>query len=157
VSLAPLSLSAQSAVSGLRLNPHAVAVPALSSHVRPAIVLQEREARQLLEAAQRQDVSIGGNLSAGPAGIQIWSGPWDGPTGGHGNAVHLGSVDWSYDTPVKHYCTIYRAMVTQSGVAAGETTTSILARVLALSGLAVEGNRVTMPQPPARDPFRNRH
>ena len=156
MSVAPLSLSAQSAVSSLRLNPHAVAVPALSSHVRPAIVLQEREARQLLEAAQRQDVSIGGHFSAGPAGIQIWSAPWDGPNGGHGSAVHLGSVDWSYDTPVKHYCTIYRAMVTQAGVAAGETTTSILARVLALSGLPVEGNRVTMPQPPARDPFRNR-
>ena len=157
MSVAQLSLSAQGAVSGLRLNPHVVAVPALSSHVRPAIVLQEREARQLLEAATRQDVSTGGHLSAGPAGIQIWSGPWDGPTGGHGSAVHLGSVDWSYDTPVKHYCTIYRAMVTQGGVAAGETTTSILARVLALSGLSVEGNRVTMPQPPARDPFRNRH
>ncbi|MFL6137634.1 MAG: hypothetical protein ACJ74O_07530 [Frankiaceae bacterium] len=157
MSVAPLSLSAHSAAGGLRLNPHAVAVPALSSHVRPAIVLQEREARQLLQAAQRQDVSIGGHLSAGPAGIQIWSGPWDGPTGGHGSAVHLGSVDWSYDTPVKHYCTIYRAMVTKAGVAAGETTTSILGRVLALSGLPVEGNRVTMPQPPARDPFRNRH
>ena len=155
MSLAPLSLSAQSAVSGLRLNPHAVAVPALSSHVRPAIVLQEREARQLLEAARRQDVSIGGNLSAGPAGIQIWSGPWDGPNGGHGSAVHLGSVDWCYDTPVRHYCTIYRAMVTASGVSAGESTTSVLARVLALTGLPVDGNRVMIAQAPARDPFRS--
>jgi hypothetical protein len=156
VSVAPLSLSASDAGSSLRLNPHAIAVPALSSHVRPALVLQEREARFMLEAAQQYDVSTGGCFSAGPAGIQVWSGPWDGPGGGHGSAVHLGSVDWSYDTPVKHYCTIYRAMVTKAGVAAGETTTSILARVMALTGLPVERDRVTMPQPPAKDPFRGR-
>ena len=154
MSVAPVSRPA--AAEGLRLNAHAVAVPALSSHVRPALVLQEREARQLLESAQRYDVSVGGRFSAGPAGIQIWSGPWDGPTGGHGSAVHLGSVDWSYDTPVKHYCTIYRAMVTQAGLVAGESTTSILARVLALSGLPLDGGRVAMPQPPARDPFRSK-
>jgi hypothetical protein len=68
--------------------------------------------------------------------------------------VHLGSVDWSYDTPVKHYVTIYRAMITEDGVAAGETTLSILARVLGLTGVPVDGARVTMPMPPRRDPFR---
>jgi hypothetical protein len=156
VSGAPLSLTAQSAARGLRLNPYAVAVPALSSHVRPALVLQEREARRLLEGAHCHDVSVGGTFSAGPAGVQVWSAPWDGPNGGHGTSLHLGSVDWSYDTPVKHYCTIYRAMVTEAGVAAGETTTSILARVMALSGVTVEGDRVSLAQPPRRDPFRSR-
>jgi hypothetical protein len=119
-------------------------------------VLQEREARRLLEGAHCHDVSVGGTFSAGPAGVQVWSAPWDGPNGGHGTSLHLGSVDWSYDTPVKHYCTIYRAMVTEAGVAAGETTTSILARVMALSGVSVEGDRVSMAQPPRRDPFRSR-
>jgi hypothetical protein len=119
-------------------------------------VLQERAARQLLEGAQVHDVTAGGYFSAGPAGVQVWSGPWDGPTGGHGSAQHLGSVDWSYDTPVKHYCTIYRAMVTEAGVAAGETTTSILARVMALSGLSIDGDRLMLPQPPRKDPFRGR-
>lgn len=136
------------------LNPYAVAVPALSSHVRPALVLAERETRDLLEAAARNDVSSGGRFSAGPAGIQVWSGPFDGPNGTHGNAVHLGSVDWSYDTPVRHYATIYRAMVTAQGVAAGETTTTILRTVLDLVGIAIDGAHVTMPMPPPRDPFR---
>ena len=68
--------------------------------------------------------------------------------------MHLGSVDWSYDTPAKHYVTIYRAMVTQAGVDAGETTFSILAGVLALGGLPADGSRITLPTPPARDPFR---
>jgi hypothetical protein len=154
VSVTALPLSAQQAMSNIRLRPHAVATPALSSQVRPAMVLQERDARRLLEAAERFDVSRGGNFAAGPAGIQVWTGPFDGPNGSHGTAHHLGSVDWSYDTPVKHYVTIYRVMVTQAGVDEGETTFSILQRVLGLGGLAADGNRITLPMPPARDPFR---
>ncbi|MDQ1712455.1 MAG: hypothetical protein QOE45_1905 [Frankiaceae bacterium] len=138
----------------LRLAPHAVAVPALASHVRPALVLAERETRELLDLAARQDVSAGGRFSAGPAGIQVWSGPFDGPDATPGGAVHLGSVDWSYDTPVRHYATIYRAMVTAAGVAAGETTTSVLDAVLGIAGIALDGTRVQMAAPPPRDPFR---
>lgn len=148
------SLTLMQPSGGISLVPNAVAVPALSSHVRPALVLPERETRALIAEAQRQDVSAGGCFSAGPAGVQVWSQPFDGPGGTHGNARHLGSVDWSYDTPVKHYATIYRAMVTSSGVACGETTASVLARVLALTGLSVDGDRVTLAVPPPRDPFR---
>jgi hypothetical protein len=154
VSVNSLSLAGQNSGGGLRLTPNAVAVPAFASHVRPALVLHEREARVLLETASRHDVSNGGCFSAGPAGIQVWSGPWDGPNGGRGESIHLGSVDWSYDTPVRHYATVYRTMVTEAGVNCGETTTSVLARVLALSGLPLEGSRVTMAQSPRRDPFR---
>jgi hypothetical protein len=141
-------------VSGLRLKDGAVAIPALASHVRPALVLAERETRELLAAAGRHDVGQGGRFAAGPAGIQVWDGPFNGPNGTHGTAAHLGSVDWSYDTPAKHYVTIYRVMVTQAGIDAGETTQSILALVLGLGGLTADGARMTMPAPPARDPFR---
>lgn len=139
---------------GLRLKDGAVAVPALASHVRPALVLAERETRELLAGAQRHDVGLDGRFSAGPAGIQLWDGPFNGPNGTKGTARHLGSVDWSYDTPAKHYATIYRVMVTQAGVEAGETTLSVLATVLALGGLPADGTRISMPAPPARDPFR---
>ena len=138
------------------LVPRAVVRPALSSHVRPALVLPERETRELLALAARHDVSRGGSYSAGPTGVQVWSRGFDGPNGTPGNAQHLGSVDWSYDTPVRHYVTIYRAMVTEDGVALGETTTSILAQVLGLSGVPLDGARVQMPIPPPRDPFRVR-
>ena len=141
-------------VAGLKLKDGVVAVPALSSHVRPSLVLAERESRELLAAAARTDVGLDGRFSAGPAGIQVWDGPFNGPNGTHGTAVHLGSVDWSYDTPAKHYVTIYRVMVTQAGVDSGETTLSILTRVMALGGLPADGNRITLPVPPARDPFR---
>lgn len=129
-------------------------VVAVESQVRPALVLPEREGRALLLAAQRQDVSSNGCYSAGPAGVQVWSGPWKGPGGSHGEAKHLGSVDWSYDTPVRHYITIYRVLVTAHGVEAGETTATILANVLALAGLGASGETLSMPVPPPRDPFR---
>jgi len=153
MALHPVPLGGPS-LAGLTLKPYAVARPALSSHVRPALVLAERESRALLEASALHDVSRAGRFSAGPAGIQVWDRPFDGPHGGHGNAVHLGSVDWSYDTPVKHYVTIYRAMVTEAGVASGQTTLSILQTVLGLTGIPLDGARVSMPTPPARDPFR---
>jgi len=144
-----------SAVS-LQLRDGAIAVPALTSQVRPALVLPEGQARALLDAANRNDVSRGGYFAASPAGVQVWSGPFDGLSGSRGSAVHLGSVDWTYDTPAKHWALIYRAMVTQHGVEWGETTASILARVLALTGLSIDGDRITLPTPPVRDPFRAR-
>jgi hypothetical protein len=150
VSLTLLKTSAD----GLRLKSGAVAVPALTSHVRPALVLPELQARALLDASAHSDVTAGGSFSAGPAGIQRWSGPFDGPDGTKGAALHLGSVDWTYDTPAKHWALIYRAMVTQDGIEHGETTLSILLSVLGLTGLSIEGDRVQLATPPARDPFR---
>jgi len=128
---------------------------ALESQVRPALVLPEREGRALLVAAQRHDVSRGGCYSAGPAGVQVWSGPWEGIGGSRGDAMHLGSVDWSYDTPVRHYITIYRVLVTAQGGESGENTHTLLGRVLGLAGLGASGEILSMPVPPPRDPFRS--
>ena len=127
---------------------------ALASRVRPSLVLDERVARELLQEAARFDVSAGGRFSAGPAGVQVWTGPWNGEGGSKGTAIHLGSVDWTYDTPSKNYVTIYRSMVTQAGIDAGETTESILTTVLSLVGQTVDGPRIEQPMPPAHDPFR---
>ena len=128
---------------------------AAQSQIRPALVLPEREARRLLAAAGHHDVSRGGVFSAGPAGVQVWSAPWDGPGGSHGSSAHLGSVDWSYDTPARHYITVYRVMVTATGAQAGKTTESLLDQVLSLSGLRADGTTLSMVPPPPRDPFRS--
>jgi hypothetical protein len=127
---------------------------AVASQVRPALVLPERQARALLSAAERGDVSRGGCFSAGPAGVQVWSGPWDGVLGTHGSSEHLGSVDWCYDTPTRHYITIYRVLVTSRGAAAGQTTSGLLGRVLAMAGVDAAGQAQLAPPPP-RDPFRS--
>lgn len=129
--------------------------PQVATQVRPAIVLPDREARALLAAAERADVSRGGCYSAGPAGVQVWSGPWNGLLGRHGDSEHLGSVDWSYDTPSRHYITVYRVMVTAQGHAAGETPDSLLQRVLGLVGVQAPSGALSMAVPPPRDPFRS--
>ena len=68
------------AVNGLRLKDGVVAVPALASHVRPSLVLAERETRELLAAAPGRTSGSAARFSAGPAGIQVWDGPFNGPT-----------------------------------------------------------------------------
>lgn len=152
MTLHPVPLGGPS-LAGIKLKPHAIATPALSSHLRPALVLAERESRRLMEASRQQDVSVGGRFSTSPAFIQVWDKPWD-TADDPGTALYLGSVDWNVDTPVRHYVTIYRAMVTASGVAQGHTTLSILQTVMALSGVDVDVARITDPAPPIRDPFR---
>ncbi len=127
----------------------------VASQVRPAIVLPDREARALLLAAEGADVSRGGCFSAGPAGVQVWSGPWDGPIGSHGSAEHLGSVDWSYDTPTRHYITVYRVLVTSKGISAGLTPPRVLQQVLDLAGVVASPDALAMADPPRRDPFRS--
>lgn len=125
-----------------------------ATQVRPALVLPERQARALLAAAERGDVGRGGCFSAGPAGVQVWSGPWDGILGTHGSSEHLGSVDWCYDTPNRHYITIYRVMVTARGAAAGVSTSALLDRVLSMAGLDT-GPEGDLTPAPVRDPFRS--
>jgi hypothetical protein len=141
-------------MSVLEMRRDAVVVPALASHVRPGLILAEREARAVLDGAARRDVASGGCFAAGPAGVQVWSGPFDGACGGRGGAVRLGCVDWTYHTPVAHYATIYRVVVTAEGLAAGETMASLLAAVLALAHVLVSRASLTIAAPPARDLFR---
>ena len=128
---------------------------AVARQVRPAVVLPDREARALLAAAEREDVAAGGCFSAGPAGVQVWSGPWDGRLGSRGTSEHHGSVDWSYDTPSRHWITVYRVLVTAKGEAAGATPQSVLSRVLALADVQTPMDCLGLLDPPARDPFWN--
>jgi len=128
---------------------------AVARQVRPAVVLPDREARALLAAAEREDVAHGGCFSAGPAGVQVWSGPWNGRLGSRGSSEHLGSVDWSYDTPSRHWITIYRVLVTAKGEAAGATPEAVLQRVLALADVRTPVDGLRLLDPPARDPFWN--
>ena len=111
----------------------------------PDVVLPADEARALLAAARRQDVSMGGCFSPGPAGVQVWDGPWNGAGGRVGTAEHLGSVDWSWDAPAEGFVTIYRVLLTAAGARGGLTTHALLDTVLSLTGL--RPLRPTVPLP----------
>jgi hypothetical protein len=56
------------------------------NRVRPALVFPQEEAGRLLKAAKAQDVRAGGVFSAGPAGVQVWSEPWDDENGTMGTS-----------------------------------------------------------------------
>lgn len=130
---------------------------AVAEQVRPTLVLREQQSRALLMAAAREDVGRGGCLSAGPGGVQVWSRPFDGPDGTPGRSELLGSVDWTYDTPVRHHVTVYRVVVTVPGRTLGITAAELLRRILLLGGIddAVSGAATAaLPAPPPRDPFR---
>ncbi len=126
------------------------------SEVRDDVVVAAERARALLAVAAQRDVSAGGVFSPGPAGVQVWSGPWTSPTGGPGTAEHLGSVDWSWDSPATGYVSVYRVMLTAAGAKRGLTTDALLSTVLALAGVDAPARSVTtaaLPLP--RDPFRS--
>jgi hypothetical protein len=125
--------------------------------VRDDVIVPADRARAILAAATQRDVANGGVYSPGPAGVQLWSGAWNGPTGGPGTAEHLGSVDWSWDAPTTGLVTVYRVMRTDAGVTRGLTTDQILDCVLALAG-GEAVHRTSAPSaaslPLPRDPFR---
>ena len=139
--------------------PGAVAQPAGAppvkvARVRPALVFPEDQANELLRAAEDEDVTAGGTFSAGPAGVQVWSEPRDGEGGTMGTSVHLGSVDWTYNTPTRFYITVYRCMVTQEGRNRGLEAADVLKKILDLVGLPIDGVRANLHEPPVSDPFR---
>ena len=105
----------------------------VESRLSPALVLPPDVARRLLDAATRADVTLGGRWSVWAAGLQLWSGEWDGPAGSRGSARYLGCVDFSSDHPGPGDLTVRRVRVTAEGVAAGVTVSSLLDRALALA------------------------
>ncbi len=130
--------------------------PAGSREVRDDVVLTGAQARAVLAAAATRDVARGGAYSPGPAGLQVWSGPWTSPTGGPGTSEHLGSVDWSWDTPATGYVTVYRVMLTAAGAQRGLSTDGLLSAVLGLVGVETSpAPSVAASLPLPRDPFRN--
>ena len=112
----------------------------------PDVVLPAAEARALLVAARLEDVSSGGCYSPGPAGIQVWDGPWNGTGGRVGTAQHLGSVDWSWDQPTEGYVTVYRVLLTAAGGKAGLTTHTVLDLVLGLTGPPSQPTALPLPR-----------
>lgn len=140
--------------SRLHLVAGAVAVPALSSYLSPGLVLPEQETRDVLAAAGPRAAGAHGSLSASASGVQVWSAPPALPDGTPGSPVHLGSVDWNFDTPGPGYATVFRVIVTPAGLAAGETTASILHPVLSAATVSIDASRLGDARPPIRDPFR---
>ncbi|MDP9219777.1 MAG: hypothetical protein M3P23_04460 [Actinomycetota bacterium] len=104
--------------------------------IRPAAVLPESAARQVLVEMAFRDVNGGGQWHARPGDWHRYDRPWPSPddTGG---AQLLGTMQVAYGTPTKYEITIYRATITATGTKQGWTVESLCNEALGLGGLTL--------------------
>ena len=120
--------------------------------IRPAAVVPERAARQILTWLGDHDVTAGGCWLHDPSCVQRFSGPFDGVGGMRGSAVLLGSIHMIWD---RWNATIFRANVTDAGARAGLTVTRLCDQLLGVAGLSLDTcPRADLVDAPVPDPFR---
>lgn len=123
--------------------------------IRPAAILDERAASQVLGELKRLDVSNGGVWNATSSLWQRYDVPWDGPGGTRGQARLLGSVAVMYDAPNRHQITIYKVTITPYGLECSWAVESLTDDALTWAGLSLSTcPRAELGEPPRRDPFR---
>ena len=127
----------------------------LSEVIRPAAILDEEAARQVLAALALEDARAQGVWVAEPGTWRRYDQPWDGPDGTPGVAALLGTIQVIYGSPTRHEITIYRATVTGPAAAAGWTVTSLCDDALQFAELSLETCPRANLAPPPR-PFRLR-
>jgi hypothetical protein len=119
--------------------------------IRPAAVLPETAAREVLVEMALRDVAAGGQWHARPGDWRRYDRPWVGP-GDEGGAHLLGSMQVAYGTPTKYEITIYRATITSTGAQQGWTVESLCNEALGFGGLTLTSCPRTDLSPPPR-PF----
>ena len=123
--------------------------------IRPAAILDERAAQQVLQQLRRLDVSAGGVWNATSSLWQRYDAPWDGVGGTRGEAQLLGSIAVMYDSPHRHEITIYKVTVSENGLDQGWTVESLCDDALIWAGLTIATcPRAALTTPPMSDPFR---
>ena len=126
---------------------------AVTEVIRPAAVLPESAAREVLVELAHHDVRAGGCWASSPTLWQRYDRPWDPAGTGPGDAVLLGSLQVSYGTPTRYAITIYRATVTMLASSNGWTVEALCDEALAFGGYTLaECPRADLKPPPR--PFR---
>jgi hypothetical protein len=126
---------------------------AVEAVIRPAAVVPEESARQILVELAAQDVRMGGNWCAEPTTWRRYDKAWDGPDRGPGTAELIGSLQIAYGMPTRFEITIFRASVTRSGTLQGVTVETLCDEALGLGGLSLAScPRADLRPPP--QPFR---
>ncbi|PZS36221.1 MAG: hypothetical protein DLM59_01600 [Pseudonocardiales bacterium] len=104
--------------------------------IRPAAVLPESAAREVLVEMALRDVNTGGQWRARPGDWHRYDRPWP-SVDDQGGAQLLGSMQVAYGTPTKYEITIYRATITSAGTQQGWTVESLCNEALGLGGLTL--------------------
>ncbi len=126
---------------------------ATSEVIRPAAVLMETAAREILAGLAEDDVHAEGHWLTSTGVWQRYDRPWPDGAAEPGNAIHLGTIRSVYDSPQRYAVTIFRASVTPQGIEQGWTVDSLCDDALQHAGLTLAScPRAELAAPPA--PFR---
>lgn len=126
---------------------------AASEVIRPAAILNERTAAEVLAWMQQHSVAAGGPWLATASLWQRYDAPWDG-VDDRGAARLLGSIAVVYGQPGRHEITIYKVSITRHGVDDGWDVPRLCDDALDCVGLTLATvPRAKLDPPPARDPF----
>lgn len=128
-------------------DPARAATDGLWEVIRPAAIVPEEAARQVLVELARRDLSNGGEWQSEP---QLWS-LYDGPIDESGTRTPelMGTIHVTYGTPTKYEITVYRVTVTAAGVDEGWTVASLTDEALGFGGLTLaQCPRATVHTPP---------
>ena len=116
--------------------------------IRPAAIIPENAAREILMQLALRDVRVEGCWQADPAVWRRFDRPWDGADGGPGTAEVLGSIQVAYGVPTRYEITIYRVTLSELGDSAGWSVPTLCDEALGYGGLTL----ATCPRADLRPP-----
>jgi hypothetical protein len=126
---------------------------AVTEVIRPAAIVPDEAARQILAHLSAHDVRMGGLWLAEPAAWQRFDRPWNAPDRGPGTAELLGTLQVIHGMPTRYEITVFRATITYAGQALGYSVTSLCDEALGYGGLTLESCPRAELRPPPQ-PFR---
>jgi hypothetical protein len=127
---------------------------AISQVIRPAAVLPEEAAHQILVQLAVHDVRMGGHWLAEIATWRRYDKSWDGPDRGAGTSELIGTIQVAYGMPTRHEITVFRVSVAPVGSRYGVTVESLCDEAFGWGGLTLANcPRADLRPPP--QPFRH--
>src|SRR5947209_5272493 len=110
---------------------------AVTQVIRPAAVIPEEAAHDVLMALSLRDVRVGGVWQAEPSLWRRFDRAWEPGDESPGDAELIGSIQIAYGVPTRYEITIFRATVTKNGSQQGWTVEALCDEALAFGGLSL--------------------
>lgn len=110
---------------------------AVTEVIRPSVILDEQQARQVRSELAARDARAEGEWITTPNVWERYDRPWH-ESDDAGAAKLIGSMHVIYDSPSRYNITIYRAVITVHGHAQGWDVTALCNEALGYVGLSVE-------------------
>ncbi len=129
--------------------PHTTVEFASQEVIRPAAVLSEVHARQILQGLAGDDVRAGGHWWTRVGTWRRYASPWAPGADEPGDAMHVGTISCVYDSPARYCVTVFRVSMTSYGLREGWTTASLCDDAFQHAGLTLaDCPRASLAAPP---------